>query len=224
MSLVFFEALFIRRVSQLLFPHLNLSKKNKKSEQTWETVSCYISLWKCCKHLEIPHFSTVFHSFPIKCYVANRTIKTMLETVALQKKNKNKKHFKHQSSFCLPRFLPLSSNLLGIKPKWVKMPRCHGTEKWIVLQSINEKQGIKCWVTKKKKNEGHLCSGRQQHNRDDPISMARVYMLHQFPCPLTRGSVGNWLYNKDFPFGSCVSMKMKQSSNPRWCRYTQQVR
>lgn len=88
-------------------------------------------------------------------------------------------------------------------------------------QSINEKQGVKCWVTKK--NEGHLCSGRQQHNRDDLISMARLYMLHQFPCPLTRGSVGNWLYNKDFPFRSCVSMKMKQSSNPRWCRYTQQV-
>lgn len=170
-----------------------------------------------------PTFLNGVSQLPYQGYVANRTIKTMLETVALQKKTFTKFTITFQTPklIGLPSFLPLSSNLLGIKPKWVKMPMCHETVKWIVLQSINEKQGVKCWVTKK--NEGHLCSGRQQHNRDDLISMARLYMLHQFPCPLTRGSVGNWLYNKDFPFRSCVSMKMKQSSNPRWCRYTQQV-
>lgn len=51
----------------------------------------------------------------------------------------------------LPSFLPLSSNLLGIKLKWVKLPRCHETEKWIVRKSINEKRSVKCWVTKKMK-------------------------------------------------------------------------
>lgn len=73
-----------RRVSQLLFPHLNLSKK-KKDLRTWETVSCYRVFEMLCTFGN-PTFLNGVSQLPYQGYVANRTIKTMLETVALQKK------------------------------------------------------------------------------------------------------------------------------------------
>lgn len=77
-----------RRVSQLLlFPHLNLSKKNKNLSKTWETVSCYIVFEMLCTFGN-PTFLNGVSQLPYHGYVANRTIKTMLETVALQKKKK----------------------------------------------------------------------------------------------------------------------------------------
>lgn len=65
-SLIFFKLyLSNRQVSQLwLFPHLNLLKKKIKAKLVKLLVATYYL--KCCAHLEIPHFSTAFLSFPIK--------------------------------------------------------------------------------------------------------------------------------------------------------------
>lgn len=149
-------------------------------------------------------------------------LKPCWKQLPCKKKTKTKNISNTKAHFVYPVSFRWAATCWESNRSELKCPGATGQKSELFFnQSMRNKVSSVGW---QKKNEGHLCSGRQQHNRDDPISMARVYMLHQFPCPLTRGSVGNWLYNKDFPFGSCVSMKMKQSSNPRWCRYTQQVR
>lgn len=110
---------------------------------------------KCCAHLETPHFSTVFHIFPITVMLQIEPLKPCWKQLPCKKKTIHYVH--HNISDTKAHFVyPVSFRWAATcwESNWSEL-KCPGATRQkselFFNQSINEKQGVKCWVTKKMK-------------------------------------------------------------------------